>query len=74
MRRKRILYRAHALRRLRERGITRHHVRDLLAAGAWRRRESGRWLVDGRLEGRRARLVLEERSEALVVITVMWVV
>jgi Domain of unknown function (DUF4258) len=69
---KRVAYRAHAHRRLRERGITRRDVRTLLAAGQWRRQAADRWLVDGILERWAARLVVHESADTLTIITVMW--
>lgn len=70
---KRIAYRSHAVRRLRERRITRRHVRQLLATGTWRRQGTARWLVDGRLERWPARLVVREDADTITVITAMWI-
>ncbi len=69
---KRIVYRAHAAARLRERRITRWDVRALLASGSWRRQGRNRWLVEGTVDRWRARLVLHEGADMLTVITVMW--
>ncbi|OGU03182.1 MAG: hypothetical protein A2085_00340 [Gemmatimonadetes bacterium GWC2_71_10] len=69
---KRLVYRAHAARRLRERHITRQDVRHLLATGTRRRQGSTRWLIDGALGRWPARLVLYESADTVTVITVMW--
>jgi len=69
---KRLVYRAHALRRLRERRVTRRDVRTLVATGSWRRQGADRWLVDGALDRWPARLVLHEGADTLTIITVMW--
>jgi len=69
---KRIVYRKHAVLRLRQRHITRHQVRQLLVTGTRRRQGSSRWLVDGALERWPARLVLQESADTITVITVMW--
>ena len=68
-----MVYRAHAVRRLRQRHITRQQVRELLATGTWRRQGTGKWLVDGPLERWPARLVAQESGDTITVITVMWV-
>jgi len=69
---KRVVYHAHAVRRLHQRGITRQQVRQLLATGAWRR-QGARWLVDGGLERWPARVVVQEDADTITVITVMWI-
>ena len=69
---KRIIYGVHAVRRLRQRRITRRQVRQLLATGAWQRQGVNRWLVDGPLERWPARLVVRETADTISVITVMW--
>ena len=73
MTRKRIVYRTHAVRRLRQRRITRQQVRQLLATGTWRRQGISKWLVDGRLERWPARRGVQQSADTITVITVMWI-
>ncbi len=67
-----VVYRDHAMRRLRQRRIRRTEVRALLATGARVAQGKARWLVDGTLGGHAARLVLHEDARQITVITVMW--
>ena len=69
---KRILYRMHTVRRLRERRITRQQVRQLLATGTRRRQGGTRWVAEGALDRWPARLVFQESADTITVITVMW--
>jgi hypothetical protein len=69
---KRVVYRAHAVRRLWQRGISRQQVRHVLATGVWRH-QGPNWLVDGVLDRWPARVVVQEGAETITVITVMWV-
>ena len=68
-----VVYRDHAVRRLRERDITRRDVRQLLATGNWTPQGTNRWLVDGVLEGCRARLAVHEDARQITVMTAMWI-
>lgn len=70
---KRIVYRPHAVRRLRQRRITRPQVRQLLAIGTWLHQGVSKRLVDGLLDRWPARLVVQESADTITVITVMWI-